>query len=391
MSQKIKQVIKRDGAVVPFISKRITNAIYRALIGVGRHDRDLAQEMSSQVVAILEETIPPGGIPSVEEIQDIVEAVLIKNGQVELAKAYILYRADRARGRAEKTSKSHRTSGSIPYRKIWHVFSWAVDHDVNTVERLNARIAHGEFPDIVRATDAAYVEDVAAAADLIIERRGEVRMVIIAGPSSSGKTTTTIKLGQRLEQEGLGLAVLKSEKPTIIEYTDVPEEIAIARFPSGQLLFPFGSIAVHIISIPFAERVAQGGALPWHVARKQYEIVDELGHKALSPPPGCYKFERFVFDALSFADECAFVEVRRAAEFGPVKNAKGEDSPDAARRLMQQQWLEWLREAGATFPMPKDLSRPVIEISPLYAADAAELKERTQPGWEPSFPLLLEP
>ncbi|MCK4282717.1 MAG: UTP--glucose-1-phosphate uridylyltransferase [Candidatus Brocadiae bacterium] len=196
---------------------------------------------------------------------------------------------------------------------------------------------------------------------------------------------------KRDPQEGLGLAVLKSGKPTVIEYTDVPEEIAAARFPSGQLLFPFGSIAVHTISVPFAERVAQEGALPWHVARKRYEILDELGHKALSPPAGCYKFERFIFDALSFADECAFVEVRRAAEFGPVKNAEGEDSPDAARRLMQQQWLEWLREAGASFSTPKDFSSPVIEISPLYAADAAELKERAQPGWAPSFPLLLEP
>ena len=208
MSQKIKQVIKRNGAVVPFISERITNAIYRALIAIGHHDRPLAQEMSGQVVAILEETAPCGGVPSVEEIQDMVEAVLIKNEQVELAKAYILYRADRARGRAEKTSKSHRTAGSIPYRKIWHVLSWAVDHDLNTVQRLNARIACGEFPDIVRETDAAYVEDVTTAADLVIERRGDVRIVIIAGPSSSGKTTTTIKLGQRLEEEGLGLVAL---------------------------------------------------------------------------------------------------------------------------------------------------------------------------------------
>jgi len=208
MSRKIKQVIKRSGAVVPFISDRITNAIYRALIAIGHHDRELAQEMSSQVVAILEETIPRGGVPSVEEIQDIVEAVLIKNDQVELAKAYILYRADRARGRAEKTTKSHRTSGSIPYRKIWHVLSWAVDHDLNTVQRLNARIARGEFPDIIRETDAAYVEDVTTAADLVIERRDDVRIVIIAGPSSSGKTTTTIKLGQRLAEEGLGLVAL---------------------------------------------------------------------------------------------------------------------------------------------------------------------------------------
>jgi len=208
MSGKIKQVIKRNGAVVPFTAERIVNAIYRALVAIGSHDRELAQDLAAQVVATLEETIPPGGIPSVEEIQDIVEEILIKNGHVKLAKAYILYRDERARLRAEKTTRSHHTSGNIPYRKIWHVLSWAVDHDVNTVERLNARIARGEFPDIVRESDAAYEEDVAAAADLIIERRDTARLVIIAGPSSSGKTTTTIKLSQRLTKSGLSLVAL---------------------------------------------------------------------------------------------------------------------------------------------------------------------------------------
>jgi len=208
MSHKIEQVIKRSGAVVPFNPERIVNAIYRALVAIGERDRALAEEMTEQVVAILAETLPPGRIPSVEEIQDTVEAVLIENGHVKLAKAYILYRDERARGRAEKTTGSHRTSGNIPYRKIWHVLSWAVDHDLNTVDRLNARIARGELPQIISESDAAYEEDVTAAADLVLERRDDVRVVIIAGPSSSGKTTTTIKLGQKLEREGLGLVAL---------------------------------------------------------------------------------------------------------------------------------------------------------------------------------------
>jgi uridine kinase len=208
MSHEIGQVIKRSGAVVPFNAERIVNAIYRALVAIGQRDKPLAEQMAAQVVTILAETLPPGRIPSVEEIQDTVEAVLIKNGHVKLAKAYILYRDERARSRAENTGKSHLTWGNIPYRKIWHVLSWAVDHDLNTVERLNARIARGEFAQIIAQTDAAYEEDVTAAAELILERRDDVRVVIIAGPSSSGKTTTTIKLGQRLEQEGLGLVAL---------------------------------------------------------------------------------------------------------------------------------------------------------------------------------------
>lgn len=196
---------------------------------------------------------------------------------------------------------------------------------------------------------------------------------------------------KREPEEGLGLVVLKGGKASVIEYVDVPEEIATARFLSGELRFPYGSIAIHIINVEFAERVVKQQGLPWHIARKQYRVLDEQGHKVLSAPEGCHKFERLIFDALALADGCAFVEVRRETEFGPVKNAEGVDSPDSARRLMQQRWLEWLRQAGASFPMPRDYSSPVIEISPLYAADPDELKGRIQPGWQPSFPLLLEP
>jgi uridine kinase len=76
------------------------------------------------------------------------------------------------------------------------------------VDALNERIARGEFPDLVRESDAAYEQDVENAAELVKARRGQVKIVIIAGPSSSGKTTTTTKLGLRLEHIGLRLVAL---------------------------------------------------------------------------------------------------------------------------------------------------------------------------------------
>ncbi|MHC4789726.1 MAG: UTP--glucose-1-phosphate uridylyltransferase, partial [Planctomycetota bacterium] len=197
---------------------------------------------------------------------------------------------------------------------------------------------------------------------------------------------------KRAPDEGLGLAIIKGERPAVIEYVDVPPQVASTRLPSGKLRFRYGSIAIHVMGVPFVERVLrQQGGLPWHVARKQYEVLDEDGRKVLSPPEGCYKFERFIFDALAFAEGCAFVEVRRDGEFAPVKNAEGPDSPRTARELMQRRWLHWLQQAGARVEMPRDLSSPVIEISPLYAAEPEELQERITPGWEPSFPLLLVP
>jgi uridine kinase len=208
MTSKLTHVIKRTGALVPFNPDRITNAIYRAAVAVGGRDRDTAAGLTQQVTGILENTTPSGQYPTVEEIQDIVEKVLIENGHAKVAKAYILYREERARRRREKAARGYRATGNIPWRKIYEVLRWSVEHDLHTVERLNARIARGEFHHIVQESDRAYEEDIDTAAQLIADRRNEVRLVIIAGPSSSGKTTTTIKLGERLANIGLSLVTL---------------------------------------------------------------------------------------------------------------------------------------------------------------------------------------
>ena len=205
---RIQQVVKRTGAVVPFNRERITNAIYRAAVAVGGRDRSIAEGLADEVVALLEQTTPPDQTPTVEDIQNVVEKVLIENGHARTAKAYILYRDDRARRRQERALSSAHPSQNIPWHKIWEVLNWAVDHDLHTVESLNARIAHGEFADIVRETDHAYGEDVTCASEMVNERRGQLKIVIIAGPSSSGKTTTTIKLNHLLNKMGLSLVPL---------------------------------------------------------------------------------------------------------------------------------------------------------------------------------------
>ena len=86
---KIDFVEKRNGAIVPFTPERITNAIYRAAVAVGGRDRKTAEKLGNQVVTILEENCPPGHIPSIENIQDVVEKTLIENGHSKVAKAYI--------------------------------------------------------------------------------------------------------------------------------------------------------------------------------------------------------------------------------------------------------------------------------------------------------------
>jgi uridine kinase len=204
----IQNVIKRSGAVVPFTPERITNAIYRAAVAVGGRDHATAENLSQQVVKILEEKTPENQNPTIEEIQDVVEKVLIENGHAKVAKAYILYRDERNRVRKERARLASRPSENIPWAKIWHVLDWSVSHGVNTIAGLNERIARGEFNEIVAESEEAYNVDVENAAETMAARRDEIKIVLITGPSSSGKTTTTIKLNQRLARMGLNLVTL---------------------------------------------------------------------------------------------------------------------------------------------------------------------------------------
>jgi uridine kinase len=208
---KIKYVIKRNGATVPFVQERITNAIFRAAVSVGGRDRTIAEGLSNQVVAYLEERFGRKNPPSVEQIQDVVEKVLIENGHAKVAKAYILYREERNRRRKKEKASSEQRDEYIPWEKMWKVLDWAVDHEVNTVARLNRRIADGEMPAIVAEAEAAYARDLAAVTEAIGARKETIKLVIIAGPSSSGKTTTTNKIARGLARQGLRFVELNMD------------------------------------------------------------------------------------------------------------------------------------------------------------------------------------
>jgi len=88
----VKFVRKRDGRLEPFDQERITNAIWKAAKAVGGKDREKAKQLSDKVVAELQKHFGDEGVPTVEEIQDIVEKTLIEDGHARTAKAYILYR-----------------------------------------------------------------------------------------------------------------------------------------------------------------------------------------------------------------------------------------------------------------------------------------------------------
>ena len=89
----MKKIRKRDGSIEDFNVEKIANAIFKASKAVGVEDRELALDLTNQVVGHLEKQLKPEEIPTVEHVQDSVEKVLVENGLYRVAKAYILYRA----------------------------------------------------------------------------------------------------------------------------------------------------------------------------------------------------------------------------------------------------------------------------------------------------------
>jgi len=205
---KVQYVIKRTGAIVPFREERIANAIYRAAVAVGGRDKDKAAELAKQVIKIIDERYNENDKPHIEEIQDIVEKVLIENGHAKVAKEYILYREEAARRRKEDSRHFSKPSEYIPWAKIWRSLNWAVDHGMHTIKSTNERIKKGEFAQIVHEAESYYEDQLNTAAEMIKERSDELRMVMVSGPSSSGKTTTTLKLEQKLKKMNMSFVPL---------------------------------------------------------------------------------------------------------------------------------------------------------------------------------------
>ncbi len=181
--------------------------------------------------------------------------------------------------------------------------------------------------------------------------------------------------------ERVGNFALADGKMTVVEYSDLPKELAVAKNPDGSRKFNGGSIAIHVISRQFVEDLTADEArfkLPWHRAVKKVPYVDsETGQQVEPTEPNAVKLETFIFDAIPMAANPLILQTLREDEFSPVKNATGVDSVETSRRDQNRRFARWLEQAGVKVPRTKD-GEPdaTIEISPLFALDAEQLRER---------------
>jgi UDP-N-acetylglucosamine/UDP-N-acetylgalactosamine diphosphorylase len=176
----------------------------------------------------------------------------------------------------------------------------------------------------------------------------------------------------------------------VVEYSEIFDSpIAWAKNPDGSLKFDAGSIAIHLLKVDFIQNTEF--TLPYHPAKKKIPFINRDGKLITPDSSNGIKFESFVFDALMWAKKSIVMEVDRGEEYSPVKNRKGDSSPETAKQAMVNLYGGWLEEAGLSIPRDeKGNVKGKIEISPLFALDKEELLRKIERDLKFTKELYLE-
>jgi len=184
------------------------------------------------------------------------------------------------------------------------------------------------------------------------------------------------------DRERVGNVVASDGKVYVVEYSDLPESLAVARNPDGSRRFDASNLAIHIISRQFVETLTADPArfaLPWHRAEKKVPYIDLASGRRVEPTSAnAIKLEAFIFDALPLTRTMPLLlEIDRREEFSPVKNATGVDSLATAQRDMARRAARWLEASGVSVPRSSDGEpKAPIEISPSAALEPTDLLSR---------------
>ena len=194
-------------------------------------------------------------------------------------------------------------------------------------------------------------------------------------------------LPKAFPKEKLGNFCLVDGKMTVIEYSNLPDELAEQRTDDGELKFRAGSIALHAIRTDFVETLntgTDGFSLPFNRAEKKVAYWDDAQKQTVTPDtPNAVKLETFVFDALPMTNASIIYETDRTDEFAPVKNADiaGEietDSPASSKQIQTERAARWLESRGVTVPRNTqgvvDATIEIKQTTAIYPEDLADIE-----------------
>ena len=160
--------------------------------------------------------------------------------------------------------------------------------------------------------------------------------VLMGVAIDKGVTVACKSIVKANPHEKVGVFCKRNGKPSVIEYSEITDEMAEAVDENGELLYGESHILCNLFNIDAVERMGVT-PLPYHSAFKKAKYIDKDGNLVVPDSPNAYKFEAFLFDAFGEVDDMAILRVKREEEFAPVKNADsaGVDCPSTARKLYE--------------------------------------------------------
>lgn len=132
--------------------------------------------------------------------------------------------------------------------------------------------------------------------------------------------------------EKVGAICKKNNKIKVIEYSEMSEEMKNKKNENGELSFGESHIMCNLFSLKALNILAKK-KLPYHIAHKKSDYIDNNGKLIKPEKPNVYKFETFIFDGWAYFNDIVVLRGKREEDFAPIKNKEGIDSPDTAIEL----------------------------------------------------------
>ncbi len=232
VENRIVKVQKRNRALVKFDPDRIRRAIFRAAESIGGFEQDFlpgineaifqAYGTDDRIAAFLAETVIvclnsdrhhliANFPPTIETIQDEVLHALRSYGFQNTADAYACYRWGRHWLREGAITADKFAGNGFPREQMTETLEWNRQRGCHTIAGLNEIVRSGKIKALAEESLSVYEQSLDAAATKVMNRLNagdQIRMMWVSGPSSSGKTTTTVKLTERLRRQGLRFLML---------------------------------------------------------------------------------------------------------------------------------------------------------------------------------------
>lgn len=175
------------------------------------------------------------------------------------------------------------------------------------------------------------------AVDNVLQRMADP--VFVGATIQSGKPIGAKVIRKAAPDEKVGVMCYRDNRPSIVEYYELTDEMMTQKNEKGELAYNFGVILNYLFKLSELERIA-GENMPLHIVDKKIPYIDENGNKIKPEEPNGHKYETLVLDMIQMMDGCLVFEVDRAKEFAPIKNMHGVDSLDSAREMMQKIGIE---------------------------------------------------